>query len=289
MSDVSRGSSNAPQWRPLAFMERRVLGVLIEKAKTTPDVYPLTVNGLIAGCNQKSNRDPVFTVESDQVDDSLEKLRQLGVVAEVQGTGRVPKYRHYAYEWLDVNKVELGVMCELLLRGEQTEGELRARVSRMDPINDLPTLRTVLDGLKAKNLVVSLTPAGRGHVVAHTLYLPQELERLRTKYAGRAAEPYEDEAPDGSGATSHAPAPAVAAMQRPAVAPASVSPTATIAPTAAASHAVPVSAPSPVVETTPRVDPAEVAALKAEVAATREAVAQLKSDYAALAQRLAAT
>ncbi len=185
--DLSPGSAApTPKWQPLSAIDRRVAGVLVEKAKTTPEAYPMTLNALCTGCNQKSNRAPVMQLEPDQVDESLERLRQLGAVGLVEGYGRVPKYRHYLYEWLGVDKVELAVMGELLLRGDQTEGELRTRASRMEPIADLPALRTVLNSLMAKGLVLSLSPEGRGHVVSHALYRPQELERLRLQYSGRA-------------------------------------------------------------------------------------------------------
>jgi uncharacterized protein YceH (UPF0502 family) len=168
------------KWQPLPAIDRRVFGVLIEKGKTTPDQYPMSLNALVSGCNQKSNRYPQMELEPDQVQLSLDRLRQLGVVAEVQGGGRVPRYRHFAYEWLGVNKLELAVMCELLLRGTQTEGELRGRAARMEPIADVAALRPILDALKAKNLLVSLTPQGRGHVVTHNLYEPQEMEKQRS-------------------------------------------------------------------------------------------------------------
>ena len=111
--------------------------MLIEKAKTTPENYPLSLNALRTGCNQKSNRAPLMQLEEDQVAEALESLRQAGAVAEIQGGARVDKYRHLAYEWLGVDKVELAVMAELLLRGSQTVGELRGRAARMEPIKDL--------------------------------------------------------------------------------------------------------------------------------------------------------
>ncbi len=171
-----------PRWQPLCAIDRRVLGVLAEKAKTTPDAYPLTLNAIRTGCNQKSNRAPVMALETDQVEESLERLRGLGAVGVIHGHGRVAKYRHYLYEWLGVDKVELAVMTELLLRGAQTEGELRGRAARMEPIRDLAELRPILDRLKAKGLVVPLTPEGRGHVVTHALYEPQELEALKVQF-----------------------------------------------------------------------------------------------------------
>ncbi len=119
MSEVgsSAASSLAPRWKPIGRVERRVLGVLVEKAKTTPDAYPLTLNSLTTGCNQKSNRDPQMNLEPDQIESSLEKLRHMSAVIEVSGGGRVPKYRHMVYEWLGVDKIEAAVMTELLLRG----------------------------------------------------------------------------------------------------------------------------------------------------------------------------
>src|SRR5688572_5694260 len=171
------------KWRALPAIDRRVFGVLIEKGKTTPDQYPMSINAIVSGSNQKSNRYPQMNVEPEEVIHALDRLRAHGAVAEVQGGGRVPRYRHFAYEWLGVNKVELAVMAELLLRGSQTEGELRGRAARMEPIADVAALRPVLDSLKAKDLIVSLTPMGRGHVVTHNLYEPQEMEKQRALHS----------------------------------------------------------------------------------------------------------
>lgn len=179
----SQTSPPAPRWRPVSSIDRRVLGVLVEKAKTTPDVYPMSVNAICTGANQKNNRHPLMQLEPDDVEGSLERLRALGAVAEVQGGGRVLKYRHYMYDWLGVDKVEMAVMTELLLRGAQTVGELRGRASRMEPIADLAALRPVLESLKTKGLVIFLTPEGRGQVVSHALYEPHELEKVRREQA----------------------------------------------------------------------------------------------------------
>ncbi|GIW94138.1 MAG: UPF0502 protein [Pirellulaceae bacterium] len=170
--------------------QRRVLGVLIEKAKTTPDQYPLTLNSLVAACNQKSNRSPVVNYTASDVEETLEQLRQMGVVSEVMGeSGRVPRYKHHLYEWWGVNKVELAVMAEFLLRGEQTLGQLRAHVSRMEPIKDLDEMKQIVDGLIAKRLVAPLTPAGRGQLFCHTLYKDRELDELRARYSAGAHAP----------------------------------------------------------------------------------------------------
>lgn len=174
-----------PRWQPISAIDRRVLGVLVEKAKTTPEAYPMSLNAITTGANQKNNRAPVMQLEPDQVAESLERLRGLGAVGLIEGQGRVAKYRHYLYEWLGVDKVELAVMAELLLRGDQTEGELRGRASRMEPIRDLGALKPILDSLKQRGLIISLTPEGRGHAISHALYRPQELERLQAAYAGR--------------------------------------------------------------------------------------------------------
>ena len=82
-------------WRPLSASQRRVAGVLIEKAKTTRDAYPMTLNALVMGCNQKSNRSPQMSLSPDDVQEAVDQLREMGAVAEVQLGGRVPKYRHY--------------------------------------------------------------------------------------------------------------------------------------------------------------------------------------------------
>ncbi len=168
--------------RPLDSVERRVLGVLIEKAKTTPEAYPLSLNAIVTGCNQKNNRDPLMTVDEDQVGRALETLRASGAVAEIYGSGRVPRYRHYAYEWFgDLQKEDLAILAELLLRGEQSEGDLRGRASRMDPIPDLQILRTRLDALAARGLVVWLSPPGRGRILTHGLLPEEKLEKVRAK------------------------------------------------------------------------------------------------------------
>jgi uncharacterized protein YceH (UPF0502 family) len=190
MTDESDSSAlpQAPRWQPLGPIDRRVAGVLVEKAKTVPSAYPMSINAICTAANQKSNRHPLMDLRPEDVEESLERLRALGAVGLVQGYGRVAKYRHYLYEWLGVDKVELAVMAELLLRGPQTEGELRAHASRMEPVADLPTLRSILNSLESKKLVVWLTPEGRGRVVSHALYPPREMESLRAQYAsGQAA------------------------------------------------------------------------------------------------------
>lgn len=180
-----------PKWKPIPANQRRVLGVLGEKAKTTPDAYPLSLNALVNGCNQKSNRYPQMNLESITVENALEKLRSISAVSEVQGGGRVPKFKHYLYEWLGVSKVESAVMIELLLRGSQTLGELRGRAARMEPIKDVAELKPLVAGLIERGLVQTLTPEGRGQIVTHALYLEDEMDKVRRK-AAEAAEAAEN-------------------------------------------------------------------------------------------------
>ncbi len=179
--------SQAPRWVPLERNERRALGVLVEKAKTTPSAYPLTLNSLRTGCNQKSNRFPMMELEEHHVEDAMEGLRKAGAVAMLQGDGRTEKYRHLAYEWLGVDKVELAVMGELLLRGAQTLGDLRTRAARMEPIKGQEELKPIVDALVARGLVIYLTPPGRGAMVTHNLYQPQELQKVQAEHGSADA------------------------------------------------------------------------------------------------------
>jgi uncharacterized protein YceH (UPF0502 family) len=118
-------------------------------------------------------------LEEAPLEEALDALRQAGAVLLVQGDSRVDRFRHLAYDWLGVDKVELAVMAELLLRGAQTVGELRGRAARMEPIKDLSELTPTLDSLQSKGLILYLTPPGRGSVVSHALYLDRELEKVR--------------------------------------------------------------------------------------------------------------
>jgi uncharacterized protein YceH (UPF0502 family) len=207
---------NPPKWQPLNSRQRRVVGVLIEKAKTTPDAYPMTLNALTNGCNQKSNRSPQMNLSQDEVEQILDELRGMGAVMEIQGSGRVPKYRHQMYEWLGVDKVELAVMAELLLRGEQTVGELRGRAARMEPIAGLNELVPIVRSLIERGLVISLTPEGRGQVVTHGLHKERELDPLRARFVGYVAPADADRAEPDRPAPSPSP---IIRPSRPASAP----------------------------------------------------------------------
>lgn len=174
--------------RTLTPEQRRVLGVLIEKAKTTPAGYPMTVNAIVAGCNQKNNREPITAYDDFDVEKVLSELQSLGVVKEIDWVGRVPKYKHLAYEWLGVSPIEVAVLAELLLRGAQSIGDLRGRAARMEPIEDLAALKPVVDGLVERRLMIELTPPGRGQMVSHDLYLPEERKALLERFGRGAGE-----------------------------------------------------------------------------------------------------
>jgi uncharacterized protein YceH (UPF0502 family) len=179
----------------LSPRERRVIAVLAEKAKTTPDNYPMTLAATTTACNQKSNRDPVTDYDQDDVEETLQNLRKKGLTILVDAGGRALKWKHMLYETLKVNKGELSVLLELLLRGPQTEGELRAHASRMEPLPDLASLQTILQSLAARKLVHYLSPQEqkRGVYVAHAFYPPEELEKVRQAFASRV--PSDDEMP----------------------------------------------------------------------------------------------
>ncbi len=135
-------------------IEARVLGVLVEKALTTPEQYPLSLNALVNGCNQKNNRDPLLSLSEREVNDAILKLRVAGLVEFVQLAGqRVEKYRHRAGEALHLEPAEVAVLAELLLRGPQQPGELRTRVERMHPMPTQADLERVLGAMAGKGLV----------------------------------------------------------------------------------------------------------------------------------------
>jgi uncharacterized protein YceH (UPF0502 family) len=173
---------NGP-WPVLDPKERRVLGVLVEKQKTTPDAYPMSLNALVTGCNQKSNRDPIMFLSEDDVEYTLSRVQKAGLAIKITG-GRVERWRHTLYDTWNVGKVEMAVLGELLVRGPQTEGELRTRTSRMEPIDDLDHLRRVLKPLVERHLIVYLTPEERrGAVLTHGFHEARELEQLRGHHA----------------------------------------------------------------------------------------------------------
>ena len=132
----------------LNVVEVRVLGSLVEKEMATPEYYPLTLNALVNACNQKSNRDPAVNYDEDTVADAIDSLREKGMAAVITGAGmRVPKFRERLSEKLNLGRRELAILCELMVRGPQTVGELRDRAGRLHPFSDTDEVESVLQRL----------------------------------------------------------------------------------------------------------------------------------------------
>jgi uncharacterized protein YceH (UPF0502 family) len=137
--------------------ELRVLGVLIEKRRTTPDAYPLSVNSLRLACNQSTNRDPVVDYDEHTVLDALERLGRRGWTRLASGAGsRARKYRHLFDEALELSDDELSMLAVLMLRGPQTPGELKQRTDRLHPFVDLAAVEDTLLALIDRELVARL-------------------------------------------------------------------------------------------------------------------------------------
>jgi uncharacterized protein YceH (UPF0502 family) len=142
----------------LTTVEARVLGALIEKEITTPEYYPLSLNALTNACNQKSNRDPAMQLEEPEVRRALNDLESQSLVRSV-GDSRVTKYEHRLQDAFNFYRPEIAVICELLLRGPQTPGELRTRASRMHPFEDLESVHSALQRLtKREPPMVTVLP-----------------------------------------------------------------------------------------------------------------------------------
>jgi uncharacterized protein len=139
----------------LSPLEARVIGCLIEKQITTPDQYPLSLNALVNACNQKSNRDPVMEVDEATIQGTVDQLARKHFVIEKSGFGsRVPKYQHRfcntEYGTLKLTAQELAIVCELLVRGPQTPGELRTRASRMAAFSEVGQVEAALESLRSR-------------------------------------------------------------------------------------------------------------------------------------------
>lgn len=143
--------------QPPDAVELRVLGCLIEKQRTTPDVYPLSLNSLRLACNQATNREPVVDYDERTIRDALQRLaaRRWTRLASDAGS-RATKYRHRLDETLEVAPPQLSLLAVLMLRGAQTPGELKARTERLFPFADLDQLQTTLDELAGRRLVMRL-------------------------------------------------------------------------------------------------------------------------------------
>jgi uncharacterized protein YceH (UPF0502 family) len=141
----------------LSATETRVLGCLLEKQVTTPDAYPLTLNGLRLACNQSTNRDPVVDYDDEVLRDAMHRLERRGYARLASGRGsRAPKYRHLLAEALPLSGDEHALLCVLLLRGPQTPGELKQRGERMHSFADLDAVNDTLQRLITRGLAARL-------------------------------------------------------------------------------------------------------------------------------------
>ena len=150
--------------------EIRILGSLLEKEVTTPEFYPLSLNALVNACNQKSNRDPVVDFDQATVDQALDSLREKGLLLTISGAGsRVPKYGHRFSEKLNLGRREQAILCELMLRGPQTPGELRTHCERMHPFDDLAEVEAIIERLPELVVKLARRPGEKVARYAHLL------------------------------------------------------------------------------------------------------------------------
>jgi uncharacterized protein len=156
----------------LSDVEARVLGCLVEKGITTPEYYPLSLNALIHACNQKSNRDPLMNLEEDAVRGALRALGEQALARSASGDSRVAKYEHRLADTFNFTRPETAILCELLLRGPQTPGELRSRAERMHPFEDLGVVQSTLKHLMEREPpLVKLLPRQAGNKEARYAHL----------------------------------------------------------------------------------------------------------------------
>lgn len=172
-------------------IETRIMGSLVEKQLTTPEYYPLTLNALVAACNQKSNRDPVVSYDGKTVTDALERLRDRNLVYVFYGsTSRVPKYKHMLPSVYELEPSEVALLCVMMLRGPQTLGELRERTGRLYQFQGLGEVQESLDGLTRREepLVLKLErmPGQKEARFAHLLSGPVDVEALAAASAQRS-------------------------------------------------------------------------------------------------------
>lgn len=185
-------------------IEVRILGCLIEKEMTTPEYYPLSLNAMMNACNQKSNRKPVFSLDESAVLKGLDSLRQKGLSRETQVPGsRVIKYLHELLSWFDLSRPEMAVLCELMLRGPQTPGELRSNTERIALFGSVREMEETLRGLI-------------DHDPPLVTRLPREAGRRETRYAHLFSPEIarEKTAPDGLAASAASELPANEAISK---------------------------------------------------------------------------
>ncbi len=192
----------------LSDSETRVLGCMLEKQLTTPDIYPLTLNSLRLACNQSTNRDPVVDYDDATLRDALHRLERRGYTRLASGRGRAPKYRHLLAEVLPLSGAEHAVLCVLLLRGAQTPGELKQRAERMHAFSDLDAVHDTLNRLIERELVARLErrPGQKEERYEHLLSADSEEEHAEVgAISGSSVVPVSAEWTAGAPHTSASP------------------------------------------------------------------------------------
>jgi hypothetical protein len=179
-------------------VEIRVLGCLLEKQRTTPDAYPLSLNALRAACNQSTNRDPVVDYDEATIREALARLGRRRWTRLASGAGsRAAKYRHLLDETIGLGPDEQAILCVLMLRGSQTPGELKGRTERMHPFASLTEIEELLDRLGDRGLVARLSRRPG-----------QKEDRFAQRMGGDEEAEGAEEAPPAAGASPPAPTPA---------------------------------------------------------------------------------
>jgi hypothetical protein len=185
----------------MSLLETRVLGVLIEKERTVPDTYPLTLNALLSGCNQKTSRDPVVNASETEVQAALDSLKRMSFAIESSG-GRVARYSHNAERVLRLPAPACSLLAVLMLRGPQTSGELRINCERLHRFPDISAVEELLAGLAERSA---------GGLVAK---LPRQAGTREVRWAHllSGAPPAADMEPSGQTAVEEGPGMAVSEL-----------------------------------------------------------------------------
>jgi uncharacterized protein YceH (UPF0502 family) len=184
----------------LSAAETRVLGCLLEKQRTTPDAYPLSLNALRLACNQSTNRDPVVEYDDALIRDALHRLERRAYTRLASGAGsRAPKYRHLLADALPMSEAEQAIVCVLMLRGPQTPGELKQRTERMHAFVDLADVHDTLDRLIERGLVARLERRPGHKEERYAQLLQSEDEAQSPAYESIAAGPARTDEPSREG------------------------------------------------------------------------------------------
>jgi uncharacterized protein len=181
----------------LSAAEARVLGALVEKEVTTPEYYPLTLNALINACNQRSNREPVTSLDEDDVRQALHGLEELQLAGRARSAdGRVTKYEHWLGEAFNFSRAETALICVLLLRGPQTPGELRGRTERLQHFGEIGEVLAALQKLMERTpplaAILPRQPGTKESRYAHLLSGPVESVAFASEPASTRREAVQD-------------------------------------------------------------------------------------------------